>query len=57
MCEAFGFNPDNLVETLTVGFVPFIVAGVSNGVIADNEIETWVEQVRTQFSNRVYCEG
>jgi len=57
VCEHFGFDPENLVETLTASFAPFIEEGVDNGVISSDEVETWTERVRTEFSNRVYWEG
>ncbi len=34
VCEHFGFDPENLVETLTASFVPFLEQGVENGVIS-----------------------
>lgn len=57
VCKAFGFDPENLVETLTASFVPFLEQGVSNGVISSSELTNWTTQVRTQFSNRVYWQG
>ena len=57
VCESFGFDPENLVETLTASFVPFIEQGVTNGVITTDKVAEWTEQVRTQFRNRVNWEG
>ncbi|MEM7125123.1 MAG: hypothetical protein AAF702_02275 [Chloroflexota bacterium] len=57
ICEHFGFDPENLVETLTASFVPFLEEGVENGVISNDEVEAWTEKMRTEFSNRVYWEG
>lgn len=57
VCEAFGFDPENLVETLTASFIPFLEEGVANGVITSDEVADWTAQVRVQFSNRVYWEG
>lgn len=57
ICEHFGFDPENLVATLTASFVPFIEEGVENGVVSDDDVELWTERVRTEFSNRVYWEG
>lgn len=57
VCEHFGFDPENLVDTLTASFVPFIEGGVENGVISSDEVEAWTERIRTEFSNRVYWEG
>lgn len=57
ICDHFGFDPENLVDTLTASFVPFIEEGVENGVISADEVDAWTEKVRTEFSNRVYWEG
>lgn len=57
ICNHFGFDPENLIETLTASFVPYIEQGVRNGVITDDEIAYWTERVRTEFRNRVYWEG
>ena len=57
VCKHFGFDPENLVETLTASFVPFIEQGVQNGVITEDEVDYWTERVRTEFRNRVYWEG
>ena len=57
VCTAFGFDPENLVETLTASFVPFIEKGVTNGVITSDKVADWTEKVRTQFRNRVNWEG
>jgi hypothetical protein len=57
VCTAFGFDPENLVETLTASFVPFLEQAVTNGVITNAELANWTEQVRTQFRNRVNWEG
>ena len=57
VCEYFGFDPENLIDTLTASFVPFLEEGVENGVIAADELDEWTGKVRTEFSNRVYWEG
>ncbi len=57
VCEHFGFDPENLVDTLTASFGPFIQEGIDNGVISEDEGEEWTERIRTEFSNRVYWEG
>ena len=57
VCEHFGFDPENLVETLTASFAPFIEQGVNNGVITNDEAAHWMERIRTEFRNRVYWEG
>lgn len=55
--EELGLNPDDLVETLTYSFMPFVQQGVDNGVISAEEADTWNEQIRVQFNNRVYWDG
>jgi hypothetical protein len=57
VCEAFGFNPENLVETLTASFLPYIEEGATKGVITKDEVAAWKEQVRAQFKARVYWKG
>ncbi len=57
VCENFGFDPENLIDTLTASFVPHLEEGVENGVISRDEVETWTEQIRTAFSKRVYWDG
>jgi len=56
-CEHFGFEPENLVESLTASFVPLIQQGVENGVIVAGDAEAWTEKVRGEFRRRVYWEG
>ncbi len=57
VCERLGFDPENLVESLTVSFAPYIEQGVDNGAISDDEAPLWMEQVREGFRSRVYWEG
>lgn len=57
ICTAFKFDPENLVETLTNSFVPFLEEGVTNGVLTNSEVETWKEKIRVQFRNRVNWQG
>lgn len=57
ICEHFGFDPENLVDTFTASYIPFLEEGVANGVIPYSDVGIWEEQIRTQFSNRVYWDG
>jgi hypothetical protein len=50
---AFGFEPENLVQTLTNSFAHFLDEGVSNGVLTQSEVNGWLQQIETQFRNRV----
>ena len=56
-CKKLGFEPENLVESLTLSFMPFIEQGVENGVIGAGETTAWQEKIRDAFSRRVYWEG
>ncbi len=57
VCESFGFDPENLIDTLTASFDHFLEEGVTNGVITSSEVDSYSSQIRTQFSNRVYWDG
>lgn len=56
-CEVLGFMPENLVETLTNSFEPYVNQGVAKGIITQAERLVWIERVRTEFRNRVYWSG
>jgi len=56
-CKALGIHPENLVQTLTNSFEPFIDQGVTLGLITNAEKLEWVDRVKTAFSNRVYWTG
>ncbi len=57
VARELGKDPEDLVDTLTYSFRPYVEEGVENGIITEDEVAGWVEQVREQFSNRVYWEG
>ncbi|MCG8429263.1 MAG: hypothetical protein MI754_18075, partial [Chromatiales bacterium] len=57
VCQHLGLNTQNLVESLVNSFRPFVEQGVNNGVIGEAEADGWLEQLRTQFSKRVYWKG
>ena len=57
VCQKFGFDPENLVETLTLSVVPHLEEGVANGVITRQDMAIWIDRVRTEFRKRVYWEG
>ena len=56
-CEVSGSMPENLVETLTNSFEPYVNQGVAKGIITQAERLVWIERVRTEFRNRVYWSG
>lgn len=57
VCERLGFKPENLVETLTNSFEPYLIEAVQNGVIAPAEFEQWKSKIRQQFDKRVHWAG
>ena len=57
VCQRLGFDPDDLVETLTLSFVPHLEEGVANGVIGEDEVAGWTERVRAEFERRVRWTG
>ncbi|MEM1366665.1 MAG: hypothetical protein AAGG02_01360 [Cyanobacteria bacterium P01_H01_bin.15] len=57
VCKTLNLDAENLVATLTASFTPFIEAGVSNGVITPDEVDTWTERIHDEFYNRVHWNG
>lgn len=57
VCEHFGFDPENLIDSLTLSVVPFLEEGVENGVLPATELEDWTAKIRAEFSKRVYWDG
>ncbi len=57
VCEKLGFDPDKLIESLTLSFVPFIEEGVEQGVISSDEVTVWQQKIHAAFSKRVHWEG
>lgn len=55
--EALDKDPAALVETLTYSYIPFVEQGVDNGVISPDELDEWVDLIRTEFDDRVYWDG
>ena len=55
--EALDKDPAALVETLTYSYIPFVEQGVDNGVISSDELDVWVDLIRTEFDDRVYWDG
>ncbi len=52
-----GRDPDDLVETLTASYAPYVDEGVVNGVITEAEAADWIDLLRTEFNDRVYWDG
>ena len=57
ICKRLGFDPENLVDTLTNSFEPYIDEAVSINLISEGESGVWIEKVREQFRRRVYWQG
>ena len=56
-CEVLGIPPENLIQTLTNSFEPFIDQGVALQIITQAEKPEWVDRVRAAFHERVYWQG
>jgi len=56
-CEALGILPENLIQTLTNSFEPFVDQGVALGLITEVEKHDWIERIKTAFHTRVYWTG
>jgi len=55
-CEVLGLPPENLIQTLTNSFEPFIDQGVTLKVITQADKPEWIDRVKTAFHYRVYWE-
>ncbi|MBX2879203.1 MAG: hypothetical protein KTR32_04680 [Granulosicoccus sp.] len=56
-CEVLGITPENLIQTLTNSFEPYVDQGVAKGLITQVEKLEWIDRVKTEFRNRVYWSG
>jgi len=56
-CEVLGILPENLIQTLTNSFVPYVDQGIALGLITQAEKLEWVDRIKTGFHNRVYWKG
>jgi len=56
-CEALGIPPENLVQTLTNSFEPYVDQGLALGLISNAEKLVWIDRVKTEFRNRVFWNG
>ena len=57
ICFKLGYNPDNLIESLTSSFVPYIQEGVDNAIINQEEAKAWIGRIRDEFRKRVHWNG
>jgi len=56
-CEVLGMEPQNLIQTLTNSFEPFVDQGVDRGLITQTEKLEWIYRIKTEFQSRVYWNG
>jgi len=56
-CEELSILPENLVQTLTNSFEPFIDQAVADGVINQAQKLEWLARVKDEFHKRVYWRG
>ena len=56
-CKLLGILPENLIQTLTNSFEPFVDQGAALGVITQEEKLEWIDRVKSEFHNRVYWTG
>ena len=56
-CEVLGMLPENLIQTLTNSFEPYVNQGVEKGLITQAEKLVWIDRVRSEFHHRVYWTG
>jgi len=56
-CEVLGILPENLVQTLTNSFEPFIDQGVALEIISQAEKPDWIDRVKSEFHFRVHWSG
>ena len=56
-CTVLGILPENLIQTLTNSFEPYVDQGVAQGLITQAEKLEWIDRVKTEFHNRVYWTG
>ena len=57
VCKHLGFEPNNLIESLTASFMPHLEQGVKNGVIKSEEMGQWMQKIRDAFARRVNWTG
>ena len=56
-CEELGIPPENLIQTLSNSFEPFIDQAVARAVINPAEKQAWVDRVKSAFYERVHWKG
>lgn len=57
VADAEGLEPEDLIDTLTLSFMPFVDKAVANGVIDAGDAADWQARLRDEFSFRIYWEG
>jgi hypothetical protein len=57
VAEELGYDPENLIDSLTNSFEEYVQQGIDNGVLTESEAEEFRKDIREQFSNRVNWDG
>lgn len=57
ICERFGFDPENLLETLKASYAPWIDQATESGLISSSEADIWSEKIADALRVRIYWQG
>ena len=57
ICERFGFDPENLLETLKASYAPWIDQATESGLISLSDADNWSEKIADALRLRVYWQG
>lgn len=53
-CEVLGMIPENLIQSLTNSFEPYVDQAMEIGLITQSQKHEWIERLKTEFRYRVY---
>ena len=56
-CQALGILPENLIQTLSNSFEPFVDQAVALKLITQAQKLEWMDRVKSEFQDRVYWSG
>ena len=57
ICNVLEIPTENLIQTLTNSFEPFVDQGAALGLITPAQKLKWIERVKTEFHYRVHWNG
>ena len=57
ICERFGFDPENLLETLKASYAPWIDQATESGLISSSDADNWSEKIADALRLRIYWQG